>query len=554
MTIPVAKQDSAADASTSRRLSPSCLAATDALHDQVEPIRSSSTPRHLTEDALYDPDYEVHQGQDTREEELQNIEEWADLQDGSADITRFLNSIPQKSRHVITRWNSRGTRALRITQKELLLTAGNRIITSIEVIQTDVHGNVSVVFAVKHTHGMIWRRQSPVHKNLLMAAALADVECPIELPQDSIKLYQSVENRQHVQIYLERLIPHFRFRNLPKETSVFWWRAVGEGSLIFQNWETGKLIIQISEGKGIPNGIETLARGLSILQNMPASFWVTDPEYDRIRSANLDNNDNDKEVSNNLENEQGDFTTVEDVAETIQSWALEDGVSPWMTKLIVKSLGSRKGQIIQYRYSVGVDIHDSSSISPPNGIKNSGTRLKSAGTTTSSHLYYRNSVNRSPDMSEILNGQLPPLVSCEPNGIVSRQEQQGHNSLSNHLYSVFLSIQVHSNEPLSRELKAYPVCMIPVLVDTFDLKSLMVLYLKSLWFLRKLFEFHVEANKATVKEMEQKFRAPIAAALANPGYIRDYKHVDERDITHKSRLAGGARLTTASAHRQLRGM
>lgn len=61
---------------------------------------------------------------------------------------------------------------------------------------------------------------------------------------------------------------------------------------------------------------------------------------------------------------------------------------------------------------------------------------------------------------------------------------------------ISLSMQVHSNEPLSRELQAFPVCMVPMpIANEPSIQNVYLRFLQSLWFLKKLFDFHQEGGQ-----------------------------------------------------------
>eukprot|EP01055_Gregarina_sp_Pseudo9_P005517 Gregarina_sp_Pseudo_9__5516@NODE_71_length_4599_cov_21_528728_g65_i0_p2_GENE_NODE_71_length_4599_cov_21_528728_g65_i0NODE_71_length_4599_cov_21_528728_g65_i0_p2_ORF_typecomplete_len486_score139_30EKLF_TAD1/PF16832_5/0_25EKLF_TAD1/PF16832_5/3_8e03_NODE_71_length_4599_cov_21_528728_g65_i012362693 len=422
--------------------------------------------------------------------------EWVELQDlGPGPRLTADDAAAQKSQYVVEAWNDTGLRGVRVTQKELSVIGTNKVVTKIEVVERepadspDVCGEEfvdTVVFSVKHTHNVNWRKQLSIHKNLLLACILAGVDCPIEVPEDSIKVFKSIENPQHVHIYLERVIPHFRFRTLPPQVSAFWWRAVGHGTLVFQNWATGKVVALPCKQKGVPAAAETLQRALTLLTHMPPHFFALDPEYAQINVAA------DEEAA---ANENQALDSLEKVAEAVQSWALEDGVSPWMTKLIVKCRGARKGQILQYRYSIGVDVAPAAAGSRP--------YLSQQGT----------------------------LSGGEAN------ENWDSNSVDTHIY---VAIQVHCNEPLSRELKAFPVCMLPIAVEDFSFREVTALYLRCLWFLRKLFEFHQGAAETA---SQGSGRRPAASPSDQPGFLRNIRANDDKDLQTRNKLAGGARLS-----------
>lgn len=62
-----------------------------------------------------------------------------------------------------------------------------------------------------------------------------------------------------------------------------------------------------------------------------------------------------------------------------------------------------------------------------------------------------------------------------------------------------LSLQVHCNEPLSRELQAFPVCIIPMPLSGTTLSEVYLRFLQSMWFLKKLFDFHQEVEASSVR-------------------------------------------------------
>eukprot|EP01054_Gregarina_sp_Poly1_P004214 Gregarina_sp_Poly_1__4213@NODE_22_length_20656_cov_110_706397_g20_i0_p5_GENE_NODE_22_length_20656_cov_110_706397_g20_i0NODE_22_length_20656_cov_110_706397_g20_i0_p5_ORF_typecomplete_len520_score80_95DUF4003/PF13170_6/0_33_NODE_22_length_20656_cov_110_706397_g20_i053736932 len=431
--------------------------------------------------------------------------EWVELEELGA--TRLVldadGPAAQKSQYVVQAWNDVRSRGVRVTQRELSVIGTNKVITKIEVIEHDLVSPTAdddatmlvdnVVFSVKHTHNLNWRKQLSIHKNLLLACILAGVECPIEIPEDSVKVFKSIENSQHVHIYLERVIPHFRFRTLPPQVSAFWWRAVGHGSLVFQNWATGRVLALPCKQKGVPAAAETLQRALTLLNNMPQQFFDLDMDYAQINLAA------DEEAA---ANEHQTLDTLERVAEAIQSWALEDGVSPWMTKLIVKCSGSRKGQILQYRYSIGVDVAPASSAASRPYLAQQG---ESAATLAEA---------------------------------AADTQSWEHAAATAQIY---VALQVHCNEPLSRELKAFPVCMLPVAIEDFSFREVTALYLRSLWFLRKLFEYHQGAEEALNAGGRASHRASPSSAQ-QPGFLRNIKAQDDKDLNARNKLAGGARL------------
>lgn len=441
--------------------------------------------------------------------------DWIELEDDLGHGPRLITDegVAQKSQYVVEAWNESRLRGVRITQRELSVIGTNKVVTKIEVVERNGPASQdldepidNVVFSVKHTHNVNWRKQLSIHKNLLLACILAGVECPIEIPQDSIKVFKSIENPQHVHIYLERVIPHFRFRTLPPQVSAFWWRAVGHGTLVFQNWSTGKVVALPCRAKGVPAAAETLQRALTLLNNMPAPFFQMDPDYAQINYAA------DEEAA---ANEHQSLDSLEKVAEAVQSWALEDGVSPWMTKLIVKCKGTRKGQILQYRYSIGVDV--------------------APATASASRPY----------LSQQGTSSLPRM-----------HESWDAAAVEAHIY---VAIQVHCNEPLSRELKAFPVCMLPIAVEDFSFREVTALYLRCLWFLRKLFEFHQGAAEAATATRGRGGAAggrvgggggTSAAATTSPscggkqhGFLRNIQANDDKDLQTRNKLAGGARLS-----------
>eukprot|EP01056_Protomagalhaensia_sp_Gyna25_P003808 Protomagalhaensia_sp_Gyna_25__3807@NODE_341_length_3814_cov_136_672848_g267_i0_p1_GENE_NODE_341_length_3814_cov_136_672848_g267_i0NODE_341_length_3814_cov_136_672848_g267_i0_p1_ORF_typecomplete_len489_score70_58AidB_N/PF18158_1/0_031_NODE_341_length_3814_cov_136_672848_g267_i07962262 len=398
----------------------------------------------------------------------------------------------QKSQYVVEAWNDSRLRGVRITQRELSVIGTNKVVTKVEVVERDPDDpglEPTVAFSVKHTHNVNWRRQLSIHKNLLLACILAGVDCPIEIPEDSVKVFKSIENPQHVHIYLERVIPHFRFRTLPPQVSAFWWRAVWQGTLVFQNWATGRVVALPCKQKGVPAAAETLKKALVLLNNMPPQFFEVDPDYAQINLAA------DEEAA---ARDHQSLSSLEHVAEAVQSWALEDGVSPWMTKLIVKCRGPRKGQILQYRYSIGVDVAPAPNASSRPYLSQQGGTL------------------------------------AEASAAVEEWE------MSTMLAQIYVAIQVHCNEPLSRELKAYPVCMLPIAVEDFSFREVTALYLRSLWFLRKLFEYHQTAAESDLVSTPAR---PTGSSSNQPGFLRDIRANDDKDLNARNRLAGGARLT-----------
>lgn len=370
----------------------------------------------------------------------------------SSELYQFPVFKGEGVQHSVEKWNANGTRGLRITQSELGIIGGASVCTRIDVLEC--RDNVPV-YSVRHIHGSNWLKEVHVHKDLLFSCVLAEVDlCPVEIPVDSVKMFRSVENSQHVHIYMEKSISRFRMLNyLPTHTSSFWWRAVSHGSLVFQNWTTGRLIIIPCRQKGILAAADTLRRGINTTKNLPDSFFFPDKDYEKIEVATQEESTAKHQK----------FESLEEVAEAVQSWALQDGVSPWMTKLIVKTTGMRRSQILQYRYSVGVDV--------------------------------------TPTTCE--TNETPPQL--------------------------FIAIQAHCNEPLSRELKAYPICMLPIAIDNLDYHFLVSLYLKSLWFLRKLYEYHCsyEANYIPIQR-------PASNTKLN--FLRDFTH------KANAKLIGGARL------------
>eukprot|EP01053_Blabericola_migrator_P004265 Blabericola_migrator_1__4264@NODE_2306_length_2966_cov_149_924802_g189_i1_p2_GENE_NODE_2306_length_2966_cov_149_924802_g189_i1NODE_2306_length_2966_cov_149_924802_g189_i1_p2_ORF_typecomplete_len236_score32_96POTRA_2/PF08479_11/0_52_NODE_2306_length_2966_cov_149_924802_g189_i14721179 len=223
---------------------------------------------------------------------------------------------------------------------------------------------------------------------------------------------------------------------------------------------------------------------------MPQQFFEVDTEYAQINLAA------DKEASA-YENQT--LETLEDVADAVQSWALEDGVSPWMTKLIVKCRGPRKGQILQYRYSIGVDV------APANTATTRAYMPQQDGKSALDH---------------------PPLV----------EEWEGSSVAA----QIYIAIQVHCNEPLSRDLKAYPVCMQPIALEDFSFREVTAWYLRSLWFLRKLFEYHQNAAESENSTMPAR---TAQASPSTPGFLRNIRAHDEKDLNARNKLAGGARLS-----------
>eukprot|EP01057_Protomagalhaensia_wolfi_P004688 Protomagalhaensia_wolfi_Nauph_80__4687@NODE_485_length_2444_cov_142_120166_g365_i0_p3_GENE_NODE_485_length_2444_cov_142_120166_g365_i0NODE_485_length_2444_cov_142_120166_g365_i0_p3_ORF_typecomplete_len180_score18_11DUF5539/PF17693_1/0_017_NODE_485_length_2444_cov_142_120166_g365_i08311370 len=169
-----------------------------------------------------------------------------------------------------------------------------------------------------------------------------------------------------------------------------------------------------------------------------------------------------------------------------------------MTKLIVKCRGSRKGQILQYRYSIGVDVAPAPSASSRPYLSQQGGTLAEASAAV---------------------------------------EEWEMNTM---LAQIYVAIQVHCNEPLSRELKAYPVCMLPIAVEDFSFREVTALYLRSLWFLRKLFEYHQTAAESDLVSTPAR---PTASSSNQPGFLRDIRANDDKDLNARNRLAGGARLT-----------
>lgn len=64
-----------------------------------------------------------------------------------------------------------------------------------------------------------------------------------------------------------------------------------------------------------------------------------------------------------------------------------------------------------------------------------------------------------------------------------------------------LSIQVHANEPLSRELHAFPVCMLTMpILGELTLQNVYLRFVQSLWFMKKLFDFHCETEAWSINK------------------------------------------------------
>lgn len=57
-----------------------------------------------------------------------------------------------------------------------------------------------------------------------------------------------------------------------------------------------------------------------------------------------------------------------------------------------------------------------------------------------------------------------------------------------------LFIQVHLNEPLSRGMNAYLVCMVPLTTPSLIMSDVKLTFLQAVWFLRKLYDLHCDSE------------------------------------------------------------
>ncbi|EZG66917.1 hypothetical protein GNI_073980 [Gregarina niphandrodes] len=420
------------------------------------------------------------------------FDDWATSGDTSPALLRLLSRVKERNTSTLIRWNGDHTAGVRITQRELVLSGSEKIVTHVEAVlrtydkeagtrtpttrepadegggdESVVEDDVHVILSIKHIHSASWIRELSVHRSVLFACAITNVDYPVEIPESSMRLFRDVAHSiAHTHIFIEKMLPYLKFPTLRNEVSIFWWRAVNDGCLVIQNWSTGRLLIFQSKGRSIKDASVTFADFYSILQEgLPYEFSVTNEDYESVSLAAHEEVDLDY-----------CYGSEEDVAGVLNSWTLEDGVSPWLTKLVVKST-TKRNLVRQQRYSLGVEIQETPPMTPEDNDNNE------------------------------------PIF-------------QDSNSRS-----LFLLIQVHMNEPLSRELRAYPVCMIPVAIQSYEHRDLILIYLRCLWFLRKLYEFHQSVNFAgnTIKIKNE---------------LRPYKRIDEKDLAQKFKLAGGAKLTT----------
>lgn len=155
--------------------------------------------------------------------------------------------------------------------------------TTIEVIDTSLESQ-PVLFSVRHSDPNLWGRQIKVHKNILLACQLTGIDVPkdIEIPIDSRKMFEQTENVQHLNTYLERIVPHIKIHNIAAGVQLYWWKAIGNGLAVLQNRLSGKLIVLKNSDKTIASAVSKICKLLNCSQLRGAEFWEPEPNYPTI--------------------------------------------------------------------------------------------------------------------------------------------------------------------------------------------------------------------------------------------------------------------------------
>jgi len=309
---------------------------------------------------------------------------------------------------VVERRNEKIGRALKVTQRECVTGGTKEIQTKVDVFDL-THHECPVIFSVKHLHTGLWGRQTVVHKNLLFACTLAEVTPPLDVPAESRRVFESTEQQDNLHAYLERITPFIKYSRIPNGVCLYWWRPANNGAAVLQNSNTGKLLFFLNKERTIPSAVHTLAEVIRKIPTLPDSFFEANPLYPLELVAT------DVERLNDLE----EILTPDRVREVVvEQWALQDGIGPWTTNLVLQIEGARR-RSINIRYSIGV---------------------------------------------------------------VDEKD------------NVVLAIQVHKNEPLVRDLKAFPVCILQMAPRTYTKSEVYIAYKRARFFLQKLFQFHVQSE------------------------------------------------------------
>lgn len=641
----------------------------------------------------------------------------------------MLNLAREKKRCCLSRWSEDGEFGVRIVQRELDVSLGERAETLIEVIDQDGR----IYFTRSQVHRGVWLGEIATQKTLLFACLITGVDCPIEISDEALKQTLLAHQVSNVGFAIDNYMRSFSLPFLPKGCHAFWWKptayvppantqarinahshtsnhththahthnhnhdhnhnqcgsqgspgsgSYGHGALVILNWVTGKLLIIPAADASLTAAAQVLNKALRLRSTLPLTFNLLDPEYHSISAglahaaetesttgndshtnthptshtdshrgshtrtctpssarnykessrsrrseAGTGNEDltpdtavsdsfmnegmagaegkgkiaavkagDDKPWQQNLHHKKADDDEIPEAAETqdaarevvafsdcqrlLMQWIAEDGLCPWSTKLILGSQGPRKGQKMLYRYSLSVDPGPGEADVEEEAVENSAlegeeTMGEDCG------------IGRSDDREDKGGSERKHRASSKPKRTAK----------------IMISLQVHLNEPFSRENKAFPIAILPIPIEVQVLAGLQthtraptttqanlsssacddgsaddedegvvvhdlddgeteelgvsegedrngahvtfseltIRYLQAVFFLRKLFDYHCEIDKHLSECNTLRASGPKQRFL--PSYTRDIRYFDEKDVSHKKRLLCGARLS-----------